>query len=220
MFHCLLLLSLYLLTILDSPASFCFKVSITSSMVELFSSCLVCTLLFLNNLLVAFISLLDLFSCLYWVKQFMSSSSNFVYSQCCIRQMVCHMFVVNINIVRCMCYVLYTFYSWHFVLWDLVFIVQIRWALYHFKLPWMPWSGQLAAIYNHTVKAILYVGEWMNFFQKSSPIYCPLWVKFSMRSAHKAVKYFWVSQKLWQGRLKYSYWHKWNLRVHVYHETM
>jgi len=28
----------------------------------------------------------------------------------------------------------------------------------------------------------------MNFFQKSSPICCPLWAKFSVRSAHKAVK--------------------------------
>jgi hypothetical protein len=34
----------------------------------------------------------------------------------------------------------------------------------------------------------------MNFFPKSSPIYCPVWVKFGMRSTHNAVKYFWVSQ--------------------------
>ena len=39
-------------------------------MMELFSSCPVCTVLFLNNMVVAFISLLDLFPYLYWVRQF------------------------------------------------------------------------------------------------------------------------------------------------------
>ena len=94
---------------------------------------------------------------------------NFVYSQYCIRQMGCNMFVVNINTVHCMCYMLCTFYSLHFVLWDLVFIVQLRLALYHFKLPWMPWSGQLAVIYSHTVKAILYWGEWWISFKNLHP---------------------------------------------------
>lgn len=178
--HCFLLLSLYLLTVLDSPASFCFKVTVTSSMVALFSSCPVCTLLFLNNLIVAFISLLDLFPCLYWVRQFMLLLLlllfNFIYSQCCIRQMGCHMFVVNINIVWCICYMLYTFYSWHFCVVRPCIYCAGKVGFVSLQAALDALIGAAGSDYSHTVKAILYLGEWMNFFQKSSPIYCPLWV--------------------------------------------
>jgi hypothetical protein len=69
-FSRLFLLSRYLLTLVESTVSVCFKVPSTLFMVELFSSCLMGTLLFLSILLLAFVSLLDLFTSLYGLRRF------------------------------------------------------------------------------------------------------------------------------------------------------
>jgi hypothetical protein len=59
----------------------------------------------------------------------------------------------------------------------------------------------------NTVKAMLYLGAHMNFCPYSPYLVSDLYAK---RSARNATQLLWVSRKVAQRRLHFTYGHKWN----------